>query len=849
MTFGAAATAYAQAPAATSQLTSQITIGSPTAAASSPTLNQSDPAAGATNNQLSSEVTAPTTVSGTSANTTNGTPADYAAVEITLSGPYTFSSTSSAEVIDTSDGVVLGSLSDSSTDQSLGTTTTTTGVVYASSDTAKVSAGDTLEVIINNVTNSSTASSGDVTLTLGTATSGSSAAFKAASSSATVSTASASTNAAQSPTLTLSPNNNPAQLTTLTYTFQVENAMEKNDTFAVDLTATPVDGSATVSPTTSGLTLNVNGASETSNVSSTYSNNELTVTVVGSTGLGSGVYTLSVPITSSATNPGIEQVSAEYKGSTATGSGGPAFVSSSSTAAWGYPEDLTSVKASDPYAGASSTVTIDFTDLDGGTTPLMVSGLGLSSDANTLATLEDTKTGTNLGALIFNNSDTSTISTAVSLTSGDSYSLTYSRLPLPSSSTTVGLGTDFAPSSTMSLSLGSSASTKMQVSASTTSAGVSSNWTLSGIEAATTLASGSTLTFNQTITGSAGNGSYSFLPTSASAYQIVDLSNSADTQSPSSVSVTDGKVVMTLASSIPSGDVIDVTVSGITNDPTASTSTVTLSATGDYLEAAQLTAPSAASTMAMANGAIANDSGALYVWAGGYAFHLPTIPDAAKIEGFEGDPTQQMVSIPSTAMFASGDTLAEGTLVQGVSGGTVEAPIYVVGTSGDLYHIASPAAFVSDGYSAKDVVQIPQSDLSMMTMASTTAPMAYSVEANGSFWQAAGTSAIYEWVGGVAVQVANPSDLEAIAKYMGETLMATWPQVTSGTVPTSAMAPSVPAMGTVVKVLDGSSAGSMYVSTGSYLVPLSAAQMTSLGYPMNDVLEVSSLSGIMVMGS
>jgi len=435
------------------------------------------------------------------------------------------------------------------------------------------------------------------------------------------------------------------------------------------------------------------------------------------------------------------------------------------------------------------------------------------------------------------------------LTSGDSYSLTFSGLTLPSSSTTVGLGTDFAPTSTYSLSLGSSASTQMQVSASTTSAGVSSNWTLSGIEAATTLASGSTLTFNQIITGSAGSGSYSFLPTSPSAYQIVDLSNSADTQSPSSVSVSGGQVVMTLASSIPSGDVIDVTVSGITNDPTASTSTVTLSATGDYLEAAQLTAPSAASTMAMANGAIANDSGALYVWAGGYAFHLPTIPDAAKIEGFEGDPTQQMVSIPSTAMFASGDTLAEGTLVQGVSGGTVEAPIYVVGTSGDLYHIASPSAFVSDGYSAKDVVQIPQSDLSMMTMASTPAPKAYSVGANGSFWQAAGTSAIYEWVGGVAVQVANPSDLEAIAKYMGETLMATWPQVTSGTVPTSAMAPSVPAMGTVVKVLDGSSAGSMYVSTGSYLVPLSAAQMTSLGYPMNDVLEVSSLSGIMVMGS
>ena len=842
MTFGAAATAYAQAPAATTTLTGQLTIGTPSAAPSSPTLSQSNPAAGATNNQLSFEVTAPQTVTGAA-----GTTPTYAAAELTLSGPYTLTTGSVAEVIDVTNGTVLGSLSSAATDQATPAAAATTTDVYASSTSGVIKSGDTLEVIIDNVANSTTVSSGDASLTLGTSTSATTPVFTAAGTS--VSTASASITGPVTPTLTLSPNNNPGQLTDLTYTFQVLHPIASADTFTVDLADTPLSGVVGYpTPSTADLTLSVAGSSETSNVAATYASGTGALTLTAGANLASGVYTLSVPITGSASNPGIENVTAEYKGSSATTGSTAAFVAAPSSAAWGYPESLTSVTASDPYAGASSTVTIDFTDLDGGSTPLTVTGLGLSGNSYALATLKDTKTGANLGALVFSSSHTST--TSVSLTSGDSYSLTFTNLTLPSASTTVGIGTEFAPAASTMLSLGSAASTQMQVSASTTSPGVASNWTLSGIEAATTLTSGSTLEVSQTVaSGTPGSGTYSYLPTSAGAYQIVDLSNSADTQTPSSVSVSGGEVTMTLASAVPSGDVLDVTISGVTNDPTASTATVSLIATGDYLEAAQLTPPPAASTMAQANGSIANDSGALYVWAGGYAFHLPTIPDAARIEAFAGNPAQQDVSIPGTSVFASGDTLSEGTLVQGVSGGVVQAPIYVVGSNGDLYHIASPSAFVSGGFSAKDVVQIPQRDLAEMTMAPTgsVVPSAAAAHANGAFWQASGSTAIYEWVGGVAVHVASPSDLVSIAKYMGETLMATWPQVNASTVPSSEMAPSVPMMGTVVKVLDGSTAGSMYVSTGTALVPITAAQVSSLGYPMSDVLEVSTLSGIMVL--
>ena len=825
MTFGAAATAYAQAPAATNTLTGSLTIGSPTAPTStSPTLYQSNPNAGATNNQLSFDVTANATVSG-------ATSVD-AAAGLLLGGGFKLTSGSTAEVIDLSNNTVLGSLSSTADQASSGS------VVYASSSATTITSGNTLEVIIDNVANSATTTTtGDASIKLGTYTSGT-----FTSGSTPVTTATDNITPAKAPTLTLSPNNNPGQLTNLTYTFQVENAIASGNSFTVELSATSVSGQ-TVTPTTvetGSLALSVNGTSETSVVTPSYTGGSLTV-AVGSGGLTAGVYSITVPIAGS----GIENVGAQYKGSNATNSS-HAFVASASTAAWGYPEVLKSVTASNPYDGATSTVTIDFTDLDGGTTPLTVTGLGLSGDGYTLGVLTDTSSGANMGAVTFSSSNTSA---PVTLTSGQSYSLTLSSVTLPTASTNVGIGTEFAPTTSTSLSLGSAASTSLQVSASTTSPDVTSNWTLSGIEAASTLASGSTLTVNTMVPSgsSVGASTFSYLPTSAGSYQVVDLSNSADTQTPSSVSVSGGQATLTLATAIPSGDIIEITASGVVNDPTASTATVSLTASGDYLEAAQLTAPSAPANTA--NGSIANASGALYEWAGGYAFHLPTVADAGKIEGFKGFPTQQKVSVPSTSIFASGDALTMGTLVQGVQSGTVLAPIYVVGSNGDLYHIANPTAFYGGGYSAKNVVEIPQSDLAMMTMASSgsTTPTAASVHSNGSFWQASGTTTIYEWVGGVAVHVANPTDLVSIAHSMGETLMASWPQVSASSVPSSEMAPSVPMMGTVVKVLDGSSAGSMYVSTGTALVSISSTQLSSLGYPTSDVLEVSTTAGISIL--
>ena len=164
MTFGAAATAYAQAPAATKTLTGNLTIGSPSPTTSpNPILNESNASAGATDNTLTFTTTADATVTGTSTSP--------AAADLTLSGGSAFSLSTSAtsptvaEVIDKTSGAVLGSLSNKPvTDQ---TYSGTNVVNVFASGASTISSGDTLEVIINNVANSTTVSSGDVVLTLG----------------------------------------------------------------------------------------------------------------------------------------------------------------------------------------------------------------------------------------------------------------------------------------------------------------------------------------------------------------------------------------------------------------------------------------------------------------------------------------------------------------------------------------------------------------------------------------------------------------------------------------------------------------------------------------------------------
>ncbi|MHB1734393.1 MAG: beta strand repeat-containing protein [Ferrimicrobium acidiphilum] len=797
MTFGAAGTAFAQSTAGQTSLSTSVTIGSPTVSPASPTVQPSSAQVG-TSEQFGFTVTAPAAI------------AKNGSIDWTL--PSKFTETAYA-VYDQTTGALLVS----------GATSVATGAVASA-----VSSGDQIEFVITGY--DSVASSTDVFTGDGVAT---------ASVDFTIPTQ-----------LTLTPSTDPTQPTEMSFTFLKGTALAANgstSTYSATVTAdAPSLANATFN--TADATLSVNGSAQTitgststsAGVKVAYDSSTDTFTITNedtSATVPSGEYVLTVPVT----GLGAGTLSATY---TST-----AYSTETSSAVFGLPEIVSGVSASNPYAGQSSTVTVDFTNTESATTPtpLTVAGLGLSSQSTSVsAKLVDNTTGAQQFGF-FGGADGNTSGSGFTLASNDSYTLTLTGVTLPSSSTTVELSTGYANAGSADLTIGSLASSGLVVSASTSNVLSSSLWSFGNIEATSTLASGSTLALT-IASGSTG----AYFPAVSGDYQITDLTNTADSQTPTfSVTTSNGveTATLTLTKSIASGDVIAVTVSGVYNPATSADYTATVTSNSADIMAGLVSAPSAASTQGMANGAIANDAGALYEWAGGYAFHLPNVTDAGVIEKMAGSPSQQTVGVPSSSIFTSGDSLAMGTLVQGVQSGTVLAPIYVVNSSGDLVHITNPATFMSNGYSPRDVVEIPQRYVSMMTMAGsgTAVPMASAVQANGSFWQASGGSSIYEWVGGVAVHVQNPTDLVAVNKYMGEQLMAHWSQVSTSAVSSSELVPSVPQMGTVVKVLDGSAAGSYYVSTGTGFVSVTSSDLASLGYPMADILEISALNGIPVV--
>jgi hypothetical protein len=810
MTFGAAGTAFAQSSTGQTSLSQTVTIGSPTVSTAAPAVQPSSAQVG-TSEQFGFTVTAPSDIASSSS--------------ITFNTPAGFSGTAYS-IYDQTTGALL------TTDASA---TITGGTAKTETISSAVSSGDQVEFVITG--SESSASSTDVFTGDGKTT--------------------ASVDFTMPNQLTLTPSTDPTQPTVMSFTFLKGTALVANtsgaaDAATVDVAASSLSGA---SFTTADATLSVNGTSQTITGSSatgsagvyvSYASGKLTITNEDTgAAVPTGEYVLTVPVT----GLGAGTLSATYTSTTYNQS---AKITGDETASavFGLPEIVSGVSASSPYAGQSSTVTVDFTNTESATTHLTVAGLGLSSQSSSVsAKLVDNATGAQQFGFFAGGSGGSGNSSGSGfvLASNDSYTLTLTGVTLPSSSTTVELSTGYANPGSAELTLGSLASSGLAVSPSTATVLSSSSWSFGNIEATTTLTSGSTLALT---VASGGAGAY--FPAVSGDYQITDLTNTADSQTPTFSVTTSGGVetaTLTLTKSIATGDVIAITVSGVYNPATSADYTATVTSNSADLMAGLVSAPSAASTQGKANGAIANDAGALYEWAGGYAFHLPNVTDAGVIEKMAGAPKQQTVSVASSSIFTSADSLATGTLVQGVQSGTVLAPIYVVNSSGDLVHITNVATFMSNGYSAKDVVEIPQRYVSTMTMASsgTAVPTAYSVHANGSFWQASGGSSIYEWVGGVAVHVQNPTDLIATAKYMGEQLMAHWPQVSTSAVSASEMVPSVPQMGTVVKVLDGSAAGSYYASTGTGFVSVTSSDLTSLGYPMADVLEVSALNGIPVV--
>jgi len=364
-----------------------------------------------------------------------------------------------------------------------------------------------------------------------------------------------------------------------------------------------------------------------------------------------------------------------------------------------------------------------------------------------------------------------------------------------------------APSFTLS------ASQALSTTLSSATAGGVSNWTIGNFQAGTSgIAKGDTIEVVASDTSTV-------FPSAASQYQLVDLTNSASTTSSMTLTVNSSHdVTLALPAAIAANDALQLVITGTLNPTAASTKdTVSLIAgtTGDiaYLTAAVVTAaPNAATTGA--NGALVNDSGTIYVYAGGVAFGIPTPADFNAISASVGNPTVVTASSVTTT-----GTVRNGTLLQ-----VVGSPEIGVVDSGTFTGFSTASQFLSDGYSFANVIQVP--NLGSLTTGTGTPANAAATASDGALVNVSGT--IYVYAGGVATGIPTPAVFSTISAAEGNPTVVTATSVTT----TGNMA-----TGTLVQVV-GSAQVNVVTSTGTQVGFGTASEFTGDGYSWGKVVMI-----------
>ena len=435
----------------------------------------------------------------------------------------------------------------------------------------------------------------------------------------------------------------------------------------------------------------------------------------------------------------------------------------------------------------------------------------------------------------------------MSYAAGDIVSVTLFGVPNLSSvgsySGTVNTDADANPVGfSYSLVAATTASQTPTVSVSSSTVGDLANYTISNIEAnSTSIAGSSTNTapvFDVSIAATATGGTSGSpqsavgnLPTLASDYQIVDLTNSAGTGPAYSVSVPSSATVMTAGSPtagyvdaamqivpskpITAGDRLQIVITDVTNPIVVSSNYAVF--VGD-VTATSVAVGVPAATTTYPNGAFVQSGGQIDVIAGGVGFGIPTFNDY-----------QQIATSDSSAVvsgsFPAGTAVRTGTLLKVLG----SPAIYVVGTNGDAYAFSTPTEFTSDGYSAMSVVNVP--NLGSLTTGSGAAPTAAVTMPDGALVQSGST--IYVYAGGKAFGIPTFADYQTIAA-------ATGTQVVMGTV--SNMAATSLTAGTLIQPIG--SAG-IWVSDGTSIYQFStASQFASDGYNGANVVPVPNATGL-----
>ena len=494
---------------------------------------------------------------------------------------------------------------------------------------------------------------------------------------------------------------------------------------------------------------------------------------------------------------------------------------------YGTPTSVTgvSVSASPTTVSATSSYTVSFkattaVPAGGAITVTLASGSG----ATTSAIVTDTTNP-------FSENDTVTagassniyvIATKTQINAGDTVQVTLLGVVNPSTAgtqtATVATSADTsAVSGSYSLTAATSTTLSPIVTPSSATVGVLNNYTITNISAAAAYATGAT-------TGQIGLyfPSGTSFPTAASQYTITDLTNSAGTGAPATVTPdtaanNDAGVLLTVSKAIASGDLLSITVNGVTNPGTAGLDQMTFSGLNPATQAVSAF-PSAG--MSYPNGAFVQSGGQIDVIAGGYGFGIPTAASYAQIAANDA-------ATVVDGSFPTATAPRAGTLIQ-VAG---SAGIWVVGTDGKLYQFSTPAQFLGDGYSPMQVVTVPSAG--GLTVGTGTPPSAASTMADGSIQNFGGT--LYVFDGGQAFGIPNLADAAAIIAATGAT-----PIVGSGSAP---MAGTI-ANGSVLKVLGTTN---VYVTSGGTAYLATGTNLTTNGYTTMYAVTVPSLGSMPTM--
>lgn len=351
-------------------------------------------------------------------------------------------------------------------------------------------------------------------------------------------------------------------------------------------------------------------------------------------------------------------------------------------------------------------------------------------------------------------------------------------------------------------------------------------YTISGLYATAALSASST-SYEIELTAPSGT----VFPDQSTDYTISD----ATTTSGSGTMILEdyvgpNNVILEVPNAINSGDALTISVADVVN-PSTSSSTDTITLTGDVGESTTAAFPTAA--MSYPNGSLVNFSGTIYDFGGGHAFGIPSLKVLAALQ--KVDPAT-VLKAPSGATVPTAKVRA-GTIVTAAAV-TGSPTIYVMGTDGDLHGFSTPAQLVSDGYDTALNVSVP--NLAGLTVGTTagvagSAVTAAATTADGAIVNSSGT--IYVFAGGRAFGVPTPKAMAAIKVTDKATSL-------SGSVTTTLTGATL-ANGVLLSI-----SGEVYVTYQGYAWPFKTmTQLKTDGYGGTAAVPVHALEGVSAVTS